>query len=103
MIRKFGKKVYKLRNKMGLSIEKFAELADISKSTLREIENYNSTSSTLTVMKIAKVTGVSIDCLLDDNINEDNLVLVDNNFLLKIRKLEIALNKIKKILNEIKC
>lgn len=102
MIRKFGKKVYKLRNKMGLSIEKFAELADISKSTLRDIENYNSASSTITVMKIAKVTGVSIDCLLNDDINEDNLILVNNDCLLKIRKLEIALDKVKKILSEIK-
>lgn len=102
MIRKFGKKVYKLRNKMGLSIEKFAELADISKSTLRDIEIYKSTSSTITVMKIAKVTGVSVDYLLDDDINEDKLVVVDNDCLLKIRKLEIALDKIKKILSEIK-
>ncbi len=102
MIRNFGKKVRNLRTKKGLSIEKFAELVDISKSTIRDIENHNSTPSIITVVKIAKATGINIDYLLDDNIDEDNLVIVSNDFYIRIRKLEVALDKIKKILKEIK-
>lgn len=58
-------KVKKLREKLGLSQEKLARLADVSTNTIINIESGKQTNPTIsTIKKIAKALDVSVDELL---------------------------------------
>ncbi len=58
-------KVKKLREKLGLSQEKLARLADVSNNTIINIESGKQTNPTIeTVKKIANALGVSIEDLV---------------------------------------
>jgi DNA-binding XRE family transcriptional regulator len=58
-------KVKKLREKLGLSQEKLARLADVSNNTIINIESGKQTNPTIeTVKKIADALGVSIEDLV---------------------------------------
>lgn len=58
-------KVKKLREKLGLSQEKLARLADVSTNTIINIESGKQTNPTIsTIKKIAKALDASVDELL---------------------------------------
>jgi transcriptional regulator with XRE-family HTH domain len=58
-------KVKKLRERLGLSQEKLARLADVSNNTIINIESGKQTNPTIsTIKKIAKALNVSVDELL---------------------------------------
>ncbi|MCC7543694.1 helix-turn-helix transcriptional regulator [bacterium] len=58
-------KVKKLREKLGLSQERLARLADVSTNTIINIESGKQTNPTIsTIKKIAKALNVSVDELL---------------------------------------
>lgn len=58
-------KVKKLREKLGLSQEKLARLADVSNNTIINIESGKQQNPTIeTVKKIANALGVSIEELV---------------------------------------
>lgn len=58
-------RIKRLREKLGLSQEKLARLADVSNNTIINIEAGKQQNPTVeTISKIAKALGVSIDELL---------------------------------------
>lgn len=58
-------KIKKLREKLGISQEKLARLADVSNNTIINIESGKQTNPTIsTIKKIAKALDVSVDELL---------------------------------------
>ena len=60
-----AKTVKRLREKMGLSQEKLARLADVSNNTIINIEAGKQDNPTInTLSKIAKALGVSVDELI---------------------------------------
>ena len=60
ILKQFGKKVYHYRKKKKLSQEKLAELADIHRTYIGQIENGKRNIALKNVAKIAKALGVSI-------------------------------------------
>lgn len=62
---KLGRKIYSLRRKMGLSREKFAELATMNDYYLGEIERGEKKASLDTLFKISKLLNIKIHELLN--------------------------------------
>lgn len=62
----FGKRVREKRLSMKLSQEKLANLADIDRTYLPDIENGRRNVSLIVAEKIAKALGVSLTELLQD-------------------------------------
>ncbi len=59
------KKVKQLREKLGLSQEKLARLADVSNNTIINIEAGKQNNPTIdTLQKVAKALGVSVEELI---------------------------------------
>ena len=74
---KVGRRIRKLRNKKGFTIEKFAELADLSTSFVWEFETGKKGLSVKSIYFIAQVLGVSIDFLVtgkEINIELDSII-----------------------------
>lgn len=62
-----GENIKELRQKRKLSQEKLARLTDISLNTLTKIESgFTKRPSIQTIHKIAKVLGISLDKLVED-------------------------------------
>lgn len=59
----FGKRLYKLREKKGLSTRKFADSADISHSSVGRLEAGETNPSLTTLLKIADALGVDMNTL----------------------------------------
>ncbi len=60
-----AKKVKQLREKLGLSQEKLARLADVSNNTIINIEAGKQDNPTIaTLKKVAKALGVSVEGLI---------------------------------------
>ena len=71
MAAKLGEKLRELRKKNGLTIEKLAEAASLSKSYLWELENRDSQRpSAEKLSALASVLGVTSDYFLEDDIRE---------------------------------
>ena len=66
-----GKKIKKERQKRGITQEQLAEKIDISTNFMSLIENGRN-MSVETLVKIAKVFGVSVDFLLNDTLEVSN-------------------------------
>ena len=60
-----GQKIIQLRNSRGISQEKLAELADLSKNSIGAIERGESSPSIDTLDVIAKAFGMSLIDLVD--------------------------------------
>ena len=60
---------------LALTQEKFAELLDISKDTVSNIERGKVTPSTETLTKLSVKTGISIDFLLNERADANELHL----------------------------
>ena len=71
-----GKNIKEVRNGLGYSQEKLARMCDISNSTLSAYENSKKIPNLITIAKIAKALGVSIERLYygDENISFINTV-----------------------------
>ncbi|WHY76650.1 helix-turn-helix domain-containing protein [Neobacillus sp. WH10] len=82
-----GNRIKKLRKQKGYSLTGLAELANVSKSYLSNIErSLNKNPSIHFLMKIAKPLDVSIEYLLtgidkaEDQLNNNGKVLLDNEW-----------------------
>ncbi len=75
--KKLAQKIKKLRNEFGFSQEKFAKKIGLSRVAVSQLEIGKRGLSTLELVKIAKVFGVSVDFLLQDqdNANKKKLSL----------------------------
>lgn len=62
--RRFGQNVYRLRNAAGMSQEKLAEMADISRRYVQMIESSQYTPTIEVAAKLRSVFGVSWDELM---------------------------------------
>jgi transcriptional regulator with XRE-family HTH domain len=84
-----GEKIYELRRKKGLTLEKLAELTDSSKSYIWELENKNPPRpSADKIGKIAAVLGVTSEFLLDTSEKSPTPDVEDKAFFRKYQKLE---------------
>jgi transcriptional regulator with XRE-family HTH domain len=63
-LKEIGDRIQKYRKLAGYSLEKFAELVDISSGFCSDIENGNTGLSLETLFRISNVLGVSCDILI---------------------------------------
>ncbi|ADL52351.1 helix-turn-helix domain-containing protein [Clostridium cellulovorans] len=67
-----GEKIKQYRNLAGLSIRVLAAKADISKSTLGDIENGKTNTSVKTITSIAEALNVDVNILMNAEATDDN-------------------------------
>ena len=65
-----GERIREIRDKRGMTQEKLAEAAGLSKSFLSEVENDKSNISSQILLRIANELGASMDYLLDGTVRE---------------------------------
>ncbi len=65
-----GERIREIREKRGMTQEKLAEAAGLSKSFLSEVENDKSNISSQILLRIANELGASMDYLLDGTVKE---------------------------------
>ena len=65
IVSKIGLKIKLLRNKLGISQEKLAELASLNKNSLGAIERGTSSAGIDTLERIAKALGIELKELVD--------------------------------------
>jgi len=65
-----GERIREIREKRGMTQEKLAEVAGLSKSFLSEVENDKSNMSSQILLRIANELGASMDYLLDGTVKE---------------------------------
>ncbi|MFW2374530.1 MAG: helix-turn-helix domain-containing protein [Gammaproteobacteria bacterium] len=89
MASQLGKKIKENRKKQGLTLEKLAIQANISKSYLWELENRDSTSpSAEKLTAIADALGVTANFLLDNDERTPKEKEIDDAFFRGYQKLE---------------
>ena len=82
-----GQKIYNLRKKQKLTLEKLADMADCSKSYIWELENRTPPRpSADKLSKIAATLGVTMDYFIDDELPEEDAV--DQMFYRSYRKMD---------------
>lgn len=67
-----GERIRDVREKRGMTQDKLAEAADISKSFLSEIENDKSNVGAQILLRVANALGASVDYLLQGAVREQN-------------------------------
>ena len=99
-----GDKIRSLRKKKGLTLDKLAKAANLSKSYLWELENRESQSpSAEKLTAIADALGVSADYFLDTDISAPEEKHLDDAFFRSYRKLETQdKEQLRKILDTFK-
>jgi len=65
-----GERIREIREKRGMTQDKLAEAAGLSKSFLSEVENDKSNISSRILLRIANELGASMDYLLDGTVKE---------------------------------
>jgi transcriptional regulator with XRE-family HTH domain len=65
-----GERIREIREKRGMTQDKLAEAAELSKSFLSEVENDKSNISSRILLRIANELGASMDYLLDGTVKE---------------------------------
>jgi transcriptional regulator with XRE-family HTH domain len=65
-----GERIREIREKRGMTQDKLAEAAGLSKSFLSEVENDKSNISSQILLRIANELGASMDYLLDGTVKE---------------------------------
>lgn len=76
----FGEKIQLLRKQKGLSQEKLSEQLEVSRQAISKWELGESLPDTENVVRLSKLFNVSIDYLLNDEINiEDDMSVVQKN------------------------
>jgi transcriptional regulator with XRE-family HTH domain len=65
LIKAFGKRLKTLRKESGLSMEKLANKADLSKETIRALESGENDPRFTTLCRIAKSLGTTVTKLVD--------------------------------------
>lgn len=65
-----GERIREIRDKRGMTQDKLAEAAGLSKSFLSEVENDKSNISSRILLRIANELGASMDYLLDGTVKE---------------------------------
>ncbi|MBR1597883.1 MAG: helix-turn-helix transcriptional regulator [Lachnospiraceae bacterium] len=65
----FGEKLKEARKLSGLSQEQFAEALNISRSAVAKWENNMGIPDVANLKSISKLLNISIDCLLDNNVD----------------------------------
>ncbi|ABE36047.1 helix-turn-helix family protein [Paraburkholderia xenovorans LB400] len=75
IVRNFGAAVRRLRELQGWSQEQLAEYAGLNRSYVGEIERGSAIASIVTVDKLARAFGVSIECLLRSSSDQAGVIL----------------------------
>ena len=76
-----GKKIREYRKRSNLTLEKFAELLELSPTHIGNIERGNKVPTLQTFIKIINILNISSDILLSDNLNskkEIKLIEISN-------------------------
>ena len=68
-----GEKIKKLRTEMGISQEKLAEYLNVSRSAIAKWETNGGIPEISNLILLTKVFGISLDMLVDDNENPDQV------------------------------
>lgn len=76
-----GKRIFELRNRMNLTQEDFAELADVSPQMVSTAERGEKALRPENLLKISKALGVSVDYLLTGEIIEKDATLIANKLM----------------------
>lgn len=71
-MKKFGKKLYILRNRRGLTLRQLAGMLDVSHTFVAQMEKGRKTPNVAMVLKIAHIFEVSTDVLIKDEIELEN-------------------------------
>lgn len=83
-----GDKIKKRRKEMKLSLDKLANISDISKSYLWELENRTTRKpSAEKLTKIAEALEVTINYLLNDSSSSPSEIILKDAFFKKFKKL----------------
>lgn len=101
MSEKLGDKLRKLRKEQGYTLEKLAELADISKSYLWELENRDSRKPSAEKLgALAAILGTTTEYFFEDEILDPNEEQKDAAFYRNFKNLEPqAKEQLRKILD----
>ena len=65
LLKKFGDRVQSLRNQMGISQEKLAELAEMHRTYISGIERGERNVSLINIMRLANALNVSVSKLME--------------------------------------
>ena len=79
-----GQRIRKYRKKKGYTLEKLAEMLDVSTTFIGQIERATGKPSLETLIKIANALEVSTDALLFEDLNERS---GDSHFLKRVEEL----------------
>lgn len=90
-----GKNIARIRKKRGYTLSEFAELANISKSYLSNIErDINKNPSLEVIRKIAKVLNVDLITLLQPSMDLDKYLYVEQEWVFFLNELkELGIEK----------
>ncbi|MFJ7974827.1 helix-turn-helix domain-containing protein [Peribacillus sp. NPDC096379] len=93
-----GKNIVKIRKRRGYTLSKLAELTNISKSYLSNIErNLNKNPSLQIMLKISDVLNVDLETLLKTDKDEDTYIEKEwVDFVNELKELGLEKNDIKK-------
>ena len=99
-----GEKIKKQRKKQGLTLDKLAGIAGLSKSYLWELENRESQSpSAEKLLALADALGVSADYFLEDDVRDPEEKHLDEAFFRGYKKLDTKdKEQLRKILDAFK-
>lgn len=86
---KFNEKIIKLRKQNGLSQEEFADRLNVSRQAIYKWESEQSSPDLKNVQEISKQFNVSIEYLLNDNLNEE--IIKENPNKIKKNMIKIVL------------
>lgn len=67
----FGENLKRIRKEMKLTQQEMADKMDISRTYLSDLENRNKSTSIITVLYIAKRLNISVNKLINDDIELD--------------------------------
>lgn len=104
MATRLGEKLHKLRKERGLTLEKLAEIAGMSKSYLWELENRESQRpSAEKLTALADALGVTAAYFIEDDVRAPEEKHLDDAFFRNYQKLSPdAKEQLRKILNTFK-
>ena len=65
---RFGKKLYTLRNRQGLSLRQLGDMLDVSHTFVTRMEKGEKVPNVAMVLKISQIFGVTTDVLIKDEL-----------------------------------
>ncbi|MBF7097442.1 helix-turn-helix domain-containing protein [Alkalibacter mobilis] len=82
----FGEKIRRSRENLGISQDTLAKEAGVSQRTITSYETNNSRPRGITARKLAKALGVSVDYLLNEDVDDPKYGMEKDPYMEAIRK-----------------